>query len=144
MRYVGFEREEKAEQWARQKLNLPQPPEFFRAASAVDAANEFVCVVVMTNFTPRNVDLNIAIDKTKVRPKETIVMFNGIFGFLFEQLNVARVTGLLRGKNIESRRITEHFGFKLEGIMREAFPDDDLHVYGFLAKEYQAHAWRRG
>ena len=71
-------------------------------------------------------------------------MFNAIFGFLFEQLNVARVTGLLRGKNVESRRITEHFGFKLEGIMREAFPDDDLHVYGFLADEYRAHAWHRG
>ena len=144
MRYVGFEREEEAEQWARQKLNLLQPPEFFRAAAAVDAANEFVCVVVMTNFTARNVDLNIVIEKTKVRPKETIVMFNGIFGFLFEQLSVARVTGLLRGKNIESCRVTEHFGFKLEGIMRKAFPDDDLHVYGFLAEEYHEHAWRRG
>lgn len=144
MRYIGFEREEEAEQWARNKLNLPNPPEFFRAAAAVDAAGEFVCVVVMTNFTPRNVDLNIAIDKTKVRPKETIVMFNGIFGFLFDQLGVARVTGLLRGKNEDARRINERFGFRLEGIMRKAFPDDDLHVYGFLAEEYRAHAWHRG
>ena len=144
MRYIGFEREEEAEQWARNKLNLPNPPEFFRAAAAVDAAGEFVCVVVMTNFTPRNVDLNIAIDKTKVRPKATIDMFNGVFGFLFDQLGVARVTGLLRGKNVEARRINEHFGFKLEGIMRKAFPDDDLHVFGFLAEEYHAHAWRRG
>ena len=144
MRYIGFEREEEAEQWARNKLNLPNPPEFFRAAAAVDAAGEFVCVVVMTNFTPRNVDLNIAIDKTKVRPKETIVMFNGIFGFLFDQLGVARVTGLLRGKNEDARRINERFGFRLEGIMRKAFPDDDLHVYGFLADEYRAHAWHRG
>lgn len=144
MRYIGFEREEEAEQWARNKLNLPNPPEFFRAAAAVDAAGEFVCVVVMTNFTPRNVDLNIAIDKTKVRPKETIVMFNGIFGFLFDQLGVARVTGLLRGKNEDARRISERFGFRLEGIMRKAFPDDDLHVYGFLAEEYRAHAWHRG
>lgn len=144
MRYIGFDREEEAEKWAREKLNLPEPPEFFRAAAAVDEAGEFVCVVVMTNFTPRNVDLSIAIDKQKVRPKATIMMFNGIFGFLFDQLGVARVTGLLRGKNEESRRITEHFGFKLEGIMRKAFPDDDLHVYGFLAEEYHTHAWRRG
>ena len=144
MRYIGFEREEEAEQWARNKLNLPNPPEFFRAAAAVDAAGEFVCVVVMTNFTPRNVDLNIAIDKTKVRPKETIVMFNGIFEFLFDQLGVARVTGLLRGKNEDARRINERFGFRLEGIMRKAFLDDDLHVYGFLAEEYRAHAWHRG
>lgn len=144
VRYIGFDREEEAEKWAREKLNLPEPPEFFRAAAAVDEAGEFVCVVVMTNFTPRNVDLSIAIDKQKVRPKATIMMFNGIFGFLFDQLGVARVTGLLRGKNTDAIRINEHFGFKLEGIMRKAFPDDDLHVYGFLAEEYHTHAWRRG
>ena len=144
MRYVGFDREEEVEQWARQKLNLPAAPDFFRAAAAVDGDGQFVCVVVMTNFTPRNVDLNIVIEKQKMTPKATIEMFNGIFGFLFDKLGAARVTGLLRGKNAESRRITEHFGFKREGIMRKAFADDDLHVYGFLAEEYHAHAWRRG
>lgn len=144
MKYVGFDREEEAEKWARNKLELPAAPEFFRAAAAVDKAGEFVCVVVMTNFTPRNVDLNIVIDKTKVRPKETIVMFNEVFGFLFNKLKVARVTGLLRGKNFDSFRVTEQFGFKLEGVMRKAFPDDDLYIYGFLAEEFHAHAWHRG
>lgn len=144
MRYIEFEREEEAEKWARQKLNLPAAPEFFRAAAAVDAAGEFVCVVVMTNFTSRNVDLTIAMDKFKMRPRETIVMFNGIFGFLFDKLKVARVTGLLRGKNEASKRVTERFGFKLEGIMRKSFDDDDLHVYGFLAEEYHSHPWCRG
>lgn len=144
MRYIGFEREEEAEKWAREKLNLPTAPEFFRAAAAVDAAGEFVCVVVMTNFTSRNVDLAIAMDKYKMRPKGTIVMFNEIFGFLFDKLRVARVTGLLRGKNEDSHRITKKFGFTLEGIMRRSFEDDDLHVYGFLAREYHSHPWCRG
>ena len=144
MKYIGFDREEEAEKWARNKLQLTTEPEFFRAASAVDSTNEFVCVVIMTNFTARNVDLNIVMEKTKMRPKETLIMFNSIFSFLFNHLKLARVTGLVRGKNFASRHITEHFGFKLEGIMRRSFADDDLHVYGFLAEEYQAHAWRRG
>ena len=144
MRYIGFEREEEAEQWARKRLDLPAAPEFYRAAAAVDEAGEFVCVVVMTNFTPRNVDLSIVIDKAKVRPRETITMFNEIFGFVFDKLKVARVTGLLRGKNTEAKRINEHFGFKLEGVMRKAFPDDDLHIYGFLAEEFHTHRWCRG
>ncbi len=144
MRYIGFEREDEAEKWARNKLNSDAFPQFFRAVAAVDEQNEFVCVVVMTNFSLRNVDLNVVIDKKKVKPKETIVMFNGIFGYLFDKLNLARVTGLVPGKNGASLRVAEHFGFKLEGVMRKAFPDDDLHVYGFLAEEYYSHAWRRG
>lgn len=71
-------------------------------------------------------------------------MFNAVFSFLFDQINVARVTGLLRGKNKLSQRICEHIGFKLEGVMRKSFVDDDLHIYGFLAEDYRAHPWRRG
>lgn len=144
MRFIGFEREDDAEIWARGMLELGTAPEFFRAMAAVDENDEFVCVVVMTNFTARNVDLSIAIDTRKVRPRGTIEMFNGVFGFLFDQLHVARVTGLLRGKNEKAKRINEHFGFKLEGVMRKAFADDDLHIYGFLAEDYHSHAWRRG
>lgn len=145
MRYIGFEREEEAELWARNKLGLENAPGFFRAVSAVGENDEFVCVVVMTNFTQRNVDLNIAIaGKRVMKPKGTVAMFNEIFGFLFNTLRASRVTGLVKGKNIEARRINEHFGFKLEGIMRKSFIDDDLHIYGFLAEDYQAHPWRRG
>ena len=118
--------------------------EFFRAMAAVDENDEFVCVVVMTNFTSRNIDLSIVIDHRKVTPKGTIEMFNEVFGFVFDKLHVARVTGLLRGKNIQAKRINEHFGFKLEGVMRKAFADDDLHIYGFLAEDYHSHVWYRG
>ena len=144
MRFIGFDREEAAEAWARQQLGLESAPEFFRAMAAVDENEQFVCVVVMTNFTRRNVDLSIAIDSKKVTPRGTIEMFNGVFGYLFNTLHVARVTGLLRGKNHKAKKLNEHFGFKLEGVMREAFEDDDLHIYGFLAKDYYSHAWRRG
>ena len=144
MRCVGFEREEAAEEWARNKLKLEEKPEFFRAMAAVDKDENFVCVVVFTNFTSRNVDVNIAMETKKMRPKGTIIMFNDVFSFVFDKLHIKRVTGLTAGKNAKARNIIEHFGFKLEGIMREALPNDDLHVYGFLADEYNNHAWRRG
>ena len=144
MRFIGFEREEEAEAWARNKLDLEQAPSFFRAMATVDDDGEFVCVVVLTNFSSRNVDLNIVMDGKKMTPKGTIVMFNEVFGFVFDKLNVARVTGLLRGKNEKSKNIVEHFGFKLEGVMRKAFADDDLHIYGFLAEDYHSHVWYRG
>lgn len=144
MKFIGFEREEAAEAWARGRLGLEIEPEFFRAMSAVNEKEEFVCVVVMTNFTSRNVDLNIAIDSKKTTPRAMIEMFNEVFSFLFDKLHVARVTGLLRGSNHKAKKLNEHFGFKLEGVMRKAFADDDLHIYGLLAEDYHSHAWRRG
>jgi RimJ/RimL family protein N-acetyltransferase len=144
MRFIGFEREDEAEAWARARLELENKPEFFRTLAAVDENDEFVCVVVMTNFTPRNIDLSIVIDHRKVTPKGTIEMFNEVFGFVFDKLRAARVTGLLRGKNRRAKKLNEHFGFKLEGVMRKAFADDDLHIYGFLAEDYHSHVWYRG
>ena len=144
MRFVGFEREDEAEAWARARLELEDAPGFFRTLAAVDENDEFVCVVVMTNFTPRNIDLSIVIDHRKVTPKGTIEMFNEVFGFVFDKLHAARVTGLLRGKNKRAKKLNEHFGFKLEGVMRKAFADDDLHIYGFLAEDYHSHVWYRG
>ena len=144
MHVIGFDREEDAELWARQKLDITTTPSFFRAMSAVDDNGDFVCVVVFSNFSMRNIDLSIVMEKKKVTPRGIIRMFNDVFGYVFNTLKAARVTGLLRGKNEEAKRINEHFGFKLEGVMRKAFDNDDLHIYGFLAEDYRSHAWYRG
>jgi hypothetical protein len=146
MKFIGFDREDEAEEWARERLQIDAPPTLFRCLSAVDENDEFMCVVVMTNFSSRNIDLSIVIsDKRAPRPKETVLMFNEIFGYIFDKLNVVRVTGLLRGTNAAAKRINEHFGFKLEGVMRKAFENgEDLHIYGFLAEEYHNHKWLRG
>lgn len=144
MKYIGFYREDEAESWAREKLGLPAALGFYRAVAAVDKDDEFVCAVVMTNFSPRNVDFNIVIEKRKVTPKAAIIMFNEIFDFVFNRLGVARVTGLIPSKNTDSCNLAEHFGFKLEGVMRAALDDDDVCIYSFLADEYRSHAWHRG
>lgn len=143
MRIIGFDREDEAEQWARERLGLDVAPSFCRAFSAVDENDQFVCVVVMTNFSARNIDLNIVMDRKKMRPKGTVEMYNRIFSFVFNTAKAARATGLIRGKNIESKTAAEKFGFKLEGIMRKSFTDDDLHIYGLLAEDYYGHAWFR-
>lgn len=145
MRFIGFEHEDEAEQWARERLRIEAPPSLFRCLSAVDDEGNFGCVVILTNFSRRNIDMNIVIaDKKSLQPRGMVEMFNAVFGFAFERLSAARVTGLLRGKNVESHKITKHFGFKAEGVMRQAFEDDDLHIYGFLAGEYRNHKWYRG
>lgn len=145
MKYIGFEREEEAEQWARQKLGVEQEPEFFRAMAAVDAEGNFTAVAIITNFTDRNADVSIVMDGQKMTPKGTVDMYNGVFGFLFDTLGLPRVTGLVAKSNGKAQKVDEKFGFKLEGTLRKAIKnDEDLLIYGLLAEEYHQHNWYRG
>lgn len=145
MKFVGFEREEEAEAWAREVLALDSAPSFFRTLSCVDKSGDFVCVVVLTNFSFRNVDINIAAKrKDWATPKEFMVFYNSVFSYLFKQLKLARVTALIRGKNTVCLKFSKRLGFKPEGVMRNAFADDDLHIYGMLAEDYQSSSWCRG
>lgn len=145
MKYIGFEREDDAEVWARSRIGVDNGIGFFRAMAAVDENDNFSCVVVFTNFTARNIDVNIAAAKGNwASPKETVLMFNKIFSYTFTELKAKRVTALIASKNITSKVFVKHLGFKLEGTMRKALPDDDLEIYGFLAEDYYSHAWCRG
>lgn len=145
MRYIGFDREEEAEAWARERMDLVNEPGFFRAAASVDAQNNFVFVVVLTNFTSRNVDINIAIEGGKMTPGGVLEIFNSVFSFIFDNLRLSRVTGLVPMSNKKSQKVDEKFGFKREGLMRKALPgDEDLIIYGFLEEDYKQHRWYKG
>jgi hypothetical protein len=114
--------------------------------SCVNKEGEFVFVVVMSNFTSRNVDMHTAATEGSswATPGAIVAMFNGLFGYVFDTLNAKRVTGLVRKSNAGAVRFDEHLGFKAEGCMREAFPDgEDLLIYGFLKREYESHKWWR-
>ena len=145
MRYIGFEREVEAVAWAKQVLGIEGVTGFARAVSAVDAEGNFVFVIVLSNFSALNVDMHTAAvpGANWARPREIVKMFNDLFEFIFNKLGVQRVTGLVRAKNLAARRFDEHIGFELEGIMRKAFIDDDLCVYGFLRENFESHKWRR-
>lgn len=146
MKYIGFEREDEAIAWAKERMELSGPSGFCRAMSAVDSTDNFVLVVVLSNFTPRNIDMHQASCKggKGFSPRVIVTMFNAIFEYVFYKLHAARVTGLVKASNSKARRFDEHLGFKLEGIMREAFEDDDLCIYGFLKADFDNHRWHNG
>lgn len=58
-----------------------------------------------------------------------------IFDYPFNELGVNRITGLVPKKNKRARKLDQHLGFKYEGNMRRALPDDDMLVYGMLRDE---------
>ena len=144
MIYIGTQKEELAEQWASTQLGIKSSPSVYKALSGVDKEGNFSCVVLLTNFTPRNVDLNIVGEKYWATPKNTIKMFNGVFNTIFHELNAVRATALIAKSNVTCQKFVEHLGFFNEGCMRKAYDnDEDMQIYGFLKEEYIAHNWCR-
>jgi hypothetical protein len=145
MKYIGFDREKEAVEWAKKIIGIDGVTGFARAVSAVDDDGNFVFVIVLSNFSALNVDMHTAAipGANWARPREILRMFNDLFEFVFDRLKLQRVTGLVRSKNASARRFDEHIGFELEGVMRRAFVDDDLCVYGFLKENFESHKWRR-
>ena len=55
--------------------------------------------------------------------------------YVFEQLDCHRCTAVTARHNEAARKALRQLGFKIEGYMREHFPDDDAVVYGLLRSE---------
>jgi len=145
MKFIGFEREQEAIEWAKTRIGITQSVGLCRAMSAVDSNGEFALVVVISNFVPGNMDMHTAAKPGAdwASPKAIVRMFNELFWYAFEYHKAMRVTGLVRASNTAARRFDEHLGFKLEGIMRKAIDGEDLCIYGFLAEEFKQHRWFR-
>lgn len=141
---IGFDRESEAVEWCRQTIGLEGTHGFCRAISARDERG-FLVVVVLSNFTNRNIDLHIAAHPSIkwATPGLAKELFNAVFSYCFEKLKAVRLTGLIKSSNRSCRRFVERLGFQLEGVMRKAFNDDDLCIYGFLDEEFATHPWRR-
>lgn len=145
MRFIGFDREEEALAWAMNIIEIHGDVGFCRAMSAVDENDAFCFVVVLSNFSARNIDMHTASsgDGIWATSRAAVTMFNAIFQYAFDHLRATRVTGLVKSTNTDAIRFDEHLGFVHEGTMRQAFPDADLHLYGFLSSEFHAHKWYR-
>ena len=101
MKFIGFEREDEAVAWAKERMGIDGPTGFARAMSAVDDNANFVLVIVLSNFSSRNIDVHQATQPNGqgLVPKEGLKMFNYVFDYIFNNLGAARVTGLVRAKN---------------------------------------------
>lgn len=68
-------------------------------------------------------------------------VLRALFFYPFEQLKVERVTAFAPAQNQSTRHFLEGIGFKMEGIMRRGFKNDDCVLYGMLKHECK---WLKG
>jgi RimJ/RimL family protein N-acetyltransferase len=134
-RFIIANQDERVAKWVSSRMAIFE----FGATpyTAIGLANEtgsLLAGVVYQNYTKTNIDMHVAALPGK---RWLCKAFLGeCFRYPFEQLQCARVTGLVPGKNIAAAEFDQHIGFIWEGRVRRILADgDDLIIYGMLREE---------
>lgn len=118
--------------WAAEKIGIRR---FRSDATAIGVARDqqIVAVMVYDGFSSADCNMHIASDGS--RRFVTRAALAHWFCYPFVQLGLRRVTGLIPSRNDRSINFARGLGFSLEGVCREAMPDDDLVIMGLLKRE---------
>ena len=81
-------------------------------------------VTIYDGFSQCDCNMHIASDGTGHWLRRAFLKAS--FGHPFLQWNMRRVTGLVPAKNAAALRFDLHLGFKQEGLIRHALPDDNI------------------
>jgi RimJ/RimL family protein N-acetyltransferase len=108
----------------------------FKDYSAIGIAQEKKIIggVVYNNKTEAGILATIGSDKSSNWMNRAFLC--AIFSYAFVQEKCHRITTCVRIDNAESIRLTEHLGFRREGLLRHACLDyTDMIVYGLIKSE---------
>lgn len=99
------------------------------AVGIVNEENTLCGGIVMTDWRIHDACLSIYVEPPAfITPR----MFRELFGHVFGQMRMKRVTAEIAKKNRRARRFVEGIGFRLEGTLRHGWHDgrDDMCIYG--------------
>lgn len=133
MRRVILNERDRCAEWARQRIpHVPSWGEWCEAIGLEDDG-ELLAVVVFNLYSGADIAMHIA--AVPGRRWMTREFLRVAFRYPFVQLGCRRVSGYVPASNADAQRFDEHLGFRREGLMRHALPDDDIIVYGMLREE---------
>lgn len=105
----------------------------------VEKKSKLIAGCLYYNFRETGLEMTFAATDKRWATKPNLNIF---FGYPFEQLNLKRVTALIRKDNEKSIKMIKQLGYKLEGIARQTFSDGcDGLLYGMLKTECK---WIKG
>lgn len=90
-------------------------------------------VALWDGFSECDCNIHIASDGTGHWLRRAFL--RAAFAHPFVQWNMRRVTALVPSKNAAALRFDLHLGFKQEGVVRHALPDDDIIILGLLRED---------
>lgn len=133
MRSVVYEPLTEMIEWAESRMNGCRFRDDARAIGVKDEAG-FRGVVVFDSFTTTGCWISVASDGTRNWLTREFIL--RVFAFPFVQCHHPRLNAFVSEHNPASLQFCEGFGFKREGILREAGDrGEDLIVFGLLRRE---------
>ena len=129
------------------KIDWRQNPEYLAAAasalgfesfgnahhlSVVDSQGELALIWVYHNFAEMNCEITVVSFQPAVY---TPRILSSLFAYPFFQLGLRRVTAVIRADNQRSLEQTRRMGFRVEGLLRNWYPDCHGILHGLLREE---------
>lgn len=128
-----YRQDEALLQWLTQRIGVRALAADARAIGLANEAGEVVVVIGYDRFTDGDCCAHIAYEKDKgeIPP----AFWTAVYAFPFIQLDLARVTSLIRTDNLPAIAFCMRQGFSLEGRIRKGDIDCDMLLLGMLREE---------
>ena len=90
-------------------------------------------VIAAHDYKGKGSDIHLSIASVKGALFRDLIRF--VASYVYELCGCSRVTTVVKISNKKSQRLTEHIGFRREGLLRNYYEDEDYILYGMLKKE---------
>ena len=118
--------------WAAGRIGIGAFRSDARGIARVNRDGSLAAVVVFDTFSSCDCNMHIASDGTRRWLTRDLLM--EAFAYPFIQLGLRRVTLVVTSKNAAALEFGRKLGFEVEGVCREAMPDDDVVILGLLRR----------
>lgn len=117
--------------WASEVIGFTPRPD--AQAIGWQEGEDLRAVVIWDGFSSCDCNMHIASDGSRQWMRRAFLRAS--FMHPFYQWGLRRVTGLVPSKNTVALRFDLHLGFRVEGTVRHALPDDDIILLGLLRED---------
>lgn len=116
--------QERVGDWVAERVNRAGEWGSYKALGALsEDGDALVAGVVITDITNTNAFIHVAIEGRMTLKRAFLWAF---FDYVFNQLDLERVTGLVRADNADALRFDKHLGFEVEGVIQRGADVDVL------------------
>lgn len=119
-------------QWAEERLGQKFDPRTATWLTSKAQSGTILGVVIFSRFTTGNCEITVASSTPHFITKRFAY---AVALYPFVQLGCRRVTAFIAVDNAKSLSLAQQLGFRIEGTVREWFPDSDAYILGLLRED---------